>query len=120
MLEPAGLAPHLEAVVRDRHGPDSSWSTTSPSRSRRRSHSARLAATHPSSGDSPGARIRQVRIRPTFDVSTSPDASRTLTCCITALSVMDSGRESSDRGAGPRLSRSTIARRLGSARARNV
>jgi hypothetical protein len=60
---------------------------------------------------------RQVLTRPIFSERTSPELSSTARCCITAGSDMASGFARSLTEAGPRASRSTIARRVGSARA---
>jgi dihydrofolate reductase len=62
----------------------------------------------------------QVRTRPTFSDRTSPLASSTWRCWTTAGSDIVSGRASSLTEAGPRLNRSTIRRRLGSASAWNI
>ena len=60
---------------------------------------------------------RARRVHSGFAERTSPLASSTCTCCTTAASDMSSGCASSLTDAGPRVSRSTIRRRLGSARA---
>lgn len=62
----------------------------------------------------------QVRIRPTFWDRTSPLASSTWTCWSTAARDISSGPASSLTEAGPRLSRSIMLRRLGSASAWNT
>ena len=64
--------------------------------------------------------MRQVRTLPAFSDATSPDISSTARCCITAGSDISSGRLSSLTDAGPCVSRSTIARRVGSASAWNA
>jgi hypothetical protein len=56
----------------------------------------------------------QVRTRPTFREETTPLASSTARCCITAGSEIASGFASSLTVAGPRESLCTIARRVGS------
>ena len=62
----------------------------------------------------------QVRTRPSFSERTRPDVSSTAKCCITAGSDMASGHASSLTDAGPRDSRSIMARRVGSASAWNI
>lgn len=64
--------------------------------------------------------MRQVRTRPAFSDLTRPAASSTCRCCSTAGSEMVSGRDSSLTEAGPRTSRSTMPRRVGSASAWNT
>jgi hypothetical protein len=62
----------------------------------------------------------QVRVRPVFCDRTRPLASSTWTCWTTAARDMASGLPSSLTDAGPRLSRSTMRRRPGSASAWNT
>ena len=53
-----------------------------------------------------------MRTRPTFSERTRPLSSSTRRCCSTAGSDMVSGAANSLTVAGPRLSRSTMLRRL--------
>jgi hypothetical protein len=62
----------------------------------------------------------QVRTRPTFALVTSPDSSRTFRCNMAPASDMGSGLASSLTVAGPWVSCSTMARRVGSAKAAKV
>src|SRR5882672_10203524 len=64
--------------------------------------------------------MRQVRTRPTFSDRTSLLASSTCRCWTTAGSDIASGLASSLTEAGPRVSRSTMTRRDGSASAWNT
>ncbi len=61
-----------------------------------------------------------ILVLPVFCDRTSPLASSTCTCCTTAASDMLSGLASSLTDAGPRLSRSTMRRLLGSDSAWNT
>jgi hypothetical protein len=61
--------------------------------------------------------MRQMRTRPIFSERTSPLVSSTARCCTTAGSEIASGFASSVTDAGPRLRRSTIDLRVGTARA---
>jgi len=101
----------------ERYSAGSSSSISAASRSSCRSSCVRWAFTHASSASSPADAIRQVRTRPTFSVCASPHSSRTCRCCITAVSVMPSGTARCETDAGPRASRSSMARRVGSPRA---
>ena len=87
-------------------------SSNSPNRSILRSHSVRCSPTHRSSASNPVEAIRHVRTRPTFSVVTSPHSSSISRCCHTAVSVIPSGPASCDTDTGPRLNRSSIARRV--------
>src|SRR5450755_3173777 len=64
--------------------------------------------------------MRHVRTRPVFSECTRPLASRTLRCWTTADSVMSNGLANSLTDAGPRHSRATTARRVGSPSAWNM
>jgi hypothetical protein len=79
----------------------------------------RRPAIHASAVPSAAGSRRQVRTRPTFSERTSPLASRTWRCCITAGNDMTRGWARAVTEAGPRLNRSTITRRAGSASAWN-
>src|SRR5215468_10161025 len=92
----------------------------SPSRSSRRSTNVRRSEIHRSADRRDPALRLQVRVRPSFRDRTRPLVSRTCTCCSTAASDMDSGFPSSLTDAGPRLSRSSMRRRPGSASARKT
>ena len=81
----------------------------------RRSRAA--PSTHRSTGRSAFGSIRHIRTRPTFSDLTSPLVSSTWRCWITAGSDIGRGRASSLTEAVPRLSRSTMTRRFGSASA---
>lgn len=61
--------------------------------------------------------MAQVRTRPTLCDETSPALSNTARCCITDGKDIGRGRASSLTGAGLRVSRATMARLAGSARA---
>src|SRR5207245_2370670 len=63
---------------------------------------------------------RQWRIRPCFVRTSSPASSSTERCLEIAGSDISNGSASSPTEASPRVSRSTIARRVGSARAPKV
>jgi hypothetical protein len=65
----------------------------------------------------PGGLNAALRSRPFFSERTSPLVSRTSRCCTTAGSEIASGFASSVTDAGPRLSRSIIDLRTGTARA---
>jgi hypothetical protein len=80
----------------------------------------RRSVIHRSASANAAVLMLQVRTRPDFCETTSPEDSSTARCCITAGSDMASGRLSSLTDAGLAASRSTIARRVGSARAWNA
>lgn len=63
--------------------------------------------------------MRHLRTRPTFSVRTSPHASSNRRCCITEGNDSRSGCDNSLTDAGPRLSRSIMARLAGSPSALN-
>jgi len=95
-------------------------SSSSPNRSSWRSATSRRSAIQSVRGVNPLGSSRQVRTRPIFSLRISPLASSTCRCCMTAAKVMSKGLARSVTVAGLRLSRSTIARRVGSTKARNV
>jgi len=82
-----------------------------------RSQMVRRSDIHRSAERSAAGLMLQVRVRPVFCDRTRPLASSTCTCWRIAARDMASGLPSSLTDAGPSLSRSTIRRRPGSARA---
>src|SRR3954454_15525924 len=73
--------------------------------------------SQPSASRSAFGSIRQLRTRPAFSVTMTPASSSTFRCCITAGRDIASGSASALTDGGLRTSRSTIARRVGSASA---
>ena len=80
----------------------------------------RRAAIHSSADRSAAGSTLHMRTRPSLWVCTSPPASSTRRCWSTAASVMVNPTASSEAERGPAVSRSSIARRVGSARAWNA
>ena len=90
------------------------------SASRRRSHIARRRANQSSARRRAFGSRRQVRTRPVFAVTTTPDSSSNRRCWWMAGNDMSNGLASSVTDASPSARRSTMARRVGSAMARNT
>src|SRR3954469_6383378 len=90
-------------------------SSSSPNRSRRSSTMRRSVPIHASTSSSRRGPSVQRRVRPTFCVATSSAASSTRTCFFIPVSEMPNGSASSVIVALPVPSRSSTARRVGSA-----
>ena len=78
------------------------------------SQSSRRALSHCSARAIASAETQHVRVRPIFSVEMRPLASRTCTCWTIAASVVSKGAANSLTDAGPCVSRSRTARRVGS------
>src|SRR3954464_12725052 len=95
-------------------------SSRSAIRSSRCSTACRYSLIHCSSSWRRSPSSSHSRTRPTLRVLTRPASSSSWTCFFTPVSVMPSGAASSLIDAPPRLKRSTICRRVGSASAASV